>query len=285
MSTRIILSLSLFIAIFPVSMEASAEKSHVVGVDVDKLIFHALGEKITPVRQSVGRRGVSYMLMKNNKSVGGVTIGVFSDQTSATNIFQKHLLYTSMGPNRNLSEELGDKVFGWWGEREQGFGRILFVRDNVAVSIYLRLDVLIPTGMYSDISMTTAKAIDGALIEGTYGVCRGAIVRLPHILKVQAQEELLAGTQVDIKVYVAVPEVMNDDSLGFVDQKGAEITSGVPIIDKKREVEIVRTLRYRVPVIVGKPETVGFEICYATRCCVMASKKFTLDDIIKENGG
>jgi hypothetical protein len=265
MSTRIIVSLWLVTAIFPVSMEASAEKSHIVGVDVNKLIYHALGEKIIPVRQSVGRRGVSYMLMKNSESVGTIMIGIFSDRKSAIEIFEEHLEYTSMGPDKNLSEELGNQAFSW------GMRRILFARDNAVVSVVLP----------KDLCLNVSKAIDRLLVEGAQGVAKDAIIHMPRILKVQAQEELLAGTQVDIKVYVAVPEVMNDDSLGFVDQKGAEITSGVPIIDKKREVEIVRTLRYRVPVIVGKPETVGFEICYATRGCVIASKKITLDDIIQ----
>ena len=277
MSTRIILSLCLVLLMSPESLHASAKKPQfIIGVDVNRLLHEVFGKETSISRRGTGRRGVSYSLMKNNKSIGGIEIGVFSDQTSATNIFEEHLLYTSMGPNRNLSKELGDKAFGWWGERERGFRRILLVRDNVVISVYM-------PEMSSDIVMALAKAIDSALIEGTYGVCRRAIVRLPRIMKVQAQEEILAGTTVEVKVHVAVPEAVIGDSLGFVDRMGVEIRSGVPIINRHREVEIIRTLEYHVPRVLPEPEKVSFEACYATPGCLIASKKFTLADLMEQS--
>jgi len=223
-----------------------ARVDNVVGEDISvaRMSNYVVGEEISIAPQNnIRRGGPSGVVLKNSQAIGKVQIGVFSDQKRALEIFEEHLVYTSTGPGMDLSGELGNKAFGWSRDR------ILFTRDNAVVFVVLP----------KELCMSLSKAIDCALAEGAVGVERGAAIRMPRILKVEAPEKIFAGMEVDIKIHVAVPEDMNVDS----------------------EVGIVRALRCRMPQIKAESQTVDFEVCYATPGCVMASRKFTLDIVQK----
>lgn len=284
MSTRIILFLCLALLTSPESLHASAKKAELItGVDLNRLMDGLVEKEVSIVRHGLRRRGVSYLLMKNNKSIGTATVGVFGDPNEALSIFRDHLLRTSVRPKETLSDDLGNRSVRWWTDRLEGFTRILFMRDNAVVDVHLFLDRFIEIGGAASATMNIAKAIDDALIEGTRGVHRAPTVHMPRILKVQTHEEILTGTTVEIKVHVVVPESIIGDSFGFVDRMGAEIRSGVPVINRHREVEIIRTLEYHVPRVLPEPEKVSFEACYATPGCLIASKRFTLADVMGES--
>ena len=144
-------------------------------------------------------------------------------------------------------------------------GRILFLRDNAVVSLWLPQETL----------EATAKLIDQSLTSGAGGVRRGSSVLVPRIIDVLAPEQASKGEKMSIKVRVAVPEGSLGDRLGCADRFGVE-SWRLPVADRNGDVEIVRRLWYRVPATARDPHEMSFWVCYATAECVVASKKVTV---------
>lgn len=216
---------------------------------------------ILPKLNNLERHGARFTLMKNEKAVGMVQIGVFNDPNAALKMYTDHMLYTSIGPNRNLSGDIGNKSAGWWDVRNQGFKRILFTRDNVVVSIHLFSKELISTGLSRDVTMNIAKAIDTALAEGTLGVLRYKVLKTPRILAVNMPTNVTARTKVEAQIHIAVQDdPQNKDS---------------------KETEILRTIQFSAPAVSAddktKPEkNVMYEMTYITAGCVVSSKQVVL---------
>jgi len=219
-----------------------------------------LTENISIVQErNLERLGRRYLLRKSGDWIGSIQIGLFSDQKdSAAKIFKYHIRHTSMGPNKDITAKLGDKAVGWWEESNKGFGRILFIRDNVVVNVSLSLRKLIPMGISGETTMEIAKAIDTALGEGTMGVRRGKVLKVPRILAVETPKEIFARSKIEAKVHVAIPENPQDKD--------------------SKEIEIRRTLPLYVPFVSPDEKsedkkTFTYEVTYITPGCVVTSQK------------
>ncbi len=282
MSTRRILFSWLVLLMSLGSLDASTEEDvFVIGVDPNILIQNIAGEeisiartdsrrgdpnnlirdavtwhKVSVARKNPVRRGLNFILLKNNDVVGSMRIGVFADNKSAVEKFEEYLVYTSVGPDKDLSDELGNKAVGW------GMNQVVFVRDNVAVAFNMRLDKLIPTGVSPDVVMTMAKGIDEALANGFHGVHRASVLRMPRISEVEVPKEIFAGTKTEVKIHITLPKDVNGDS----------------------EVGITRLLRYCTPTIESEGrKDVCYEITYVTPNCVVTSKQVVLTITNKGN--
>ncbi|MCF7954701.1 MAG: BspA family leucine-rich repeat surface protein [Phycisphaerae bacterium] len=225
-------------------------------IDPNNLIRDAIiWDERTVGRNSGARRaGHRFALLKNNGVVGQLIIGVFADNKSAVEKFEGSL--TSVGPDKNLSKEIGNRARGWTTQR------IDFVRDNVYVSFHLFKDRLIPAGLSPDLVMTMAKKIDEALVNGSGGVSRASVFPMPRILEVDVPEKIFAGSKNEAKVHIALPRGVNADS----------------------EVEIIRSLQHRAPNIGSENrKELTYEITYITPNCVVTSKQVVMTIINKEN--
>jgi hypothetical protein len=238
----------------------------VSGVDAERLTERTLGTQFRAAFQAVHRQGVQYAIMGDGEPVGHLVIGVFADDTAALEAFNDHMTYSAVGPDRDLSGKIGAKGAGWPT-------RVVFVRDNAAVSLWLgngELD-------------RVALAIDRALSRGTDGVRRDARVPTPRIVRVDCPAQLLAGHDAELKAVVALPEGPAGDHLCFTDRQG--IASGYLVpIPVGRQLEVSRSFQYRAPT--GREHTgeQTFWVCYATTECVVTSRKVTVTVVPGEQG-
>jgi hypothetical protein len=191
-----------------------------------------------------------------NKGSGSIQIGSFPDPNSAIKIFAEHILHTSMGPNRNTSKELGDISAGWWDERYKGFRRILFIRDNTVVSVSLFLERFLEIGGKAIATMEIAKEIDNALAQGTLGVQRGTVLKVPRIVAIETPPKLISRTQVEAKVRIAVPVNPQDK-------------------DSKEDI-VIRMIPFHVPSVDAPGNKLTYEVTYITAGCVVTSQQVTL---------
>jgi hypothetical protein len=199
------------------------------------------------------RRGRRYELRKDDFTVGFVQVGVFIDHNEAYKVFSDHILHTSMGPNKKLGAELTEKSVGWWEEKQKGYARVLFVRDNTVVDIYLFLKKYIDLGGKARSSLDIAKAIDASLLEGSHGVKRGSVVRVPRILAVEKPQRIYGGTETQLTVQILVPRAL----------------------DKAGDYEIARPIQFQAPKAKDK-KTLEYEISYITPDCVVVSKRISV---------
>ncbi len=194
-----------------------------------------------------------------DKGSGSIQIGVFPDPNSAIKIFAEYILHTSIGPNKNISKEVGDVSAGWWDEHHNGFRRILFIRDNVVVNVSIFLEKFIDTGGSASVTMEIAKAIDTPLAQGTLGVQRGSILKVPRFSKIEIPTKLQAQTKVEAGVRLFVPETPQDPN--------------------SREIEIEKKVPFRAPIVNESETQVTFEVTYITAGCVVTSEQVTLSII------
>lgn len=220
-------------------------------------------DTVTIIRaHDVERRGRRYGFIRDGTWSGDVQLGVFSDPNSALAIFEDHLLHTSVGPDKNFTAEYGTRAVGWSHRREgQDLTRILFVRENVVVSVYLALWRLMPVGVSSETTLAIAKTIDGALVNGALGVRRGKTLKVPRIVGVETVGTISERAKLTARVRVAVAENPQDKD--------------------SKEIEVVRTLPFYTPGLNpedrAKPESkVTYHVTYITAGCVVTSKQMTV---------
>jgi hypothetical protein len=220
----------------------------------------APSETISIVRdQDIEARGRLYWFMKDDRRAGQVQLGVFSDHESALAIFEAHLKHTSMGPDKNLTAEFGTNAVAW-SVREEGqhLGRILFVRDNVVVSINIPAPGFAESGGSTKVITKLASTIDGALVNGTLGVQRGKTLRVPRIVGLEPARAVPARATIPGQVRISVPQNPLDESSSYT--------------------EIVRSHPFHTPRVDShaKPEgqeEVTYHVTYITPGCVVASKE------------
>jgi hypothetical protein len=210
-------------------------------------------ETISIVRdQDIEARGRLYCFMKDDTGAGHVQLGVFSDHKSALAIFEAHLKHTSVGPDENLTAELGTKAVAW-SVREEGqhLAQVLFVRDNVVVRIDIPAPGFAESGGSTRVITKLASTIDCALVNGALGVQRGTTLKVPQIVAVDPLNSVPAHSKVTAKAHISVPENPQDRDSKYV--------------------ELVRDLAF-YPRGVGVP----YHITYITPGCVVASKVVTM---------
>jgi len=205
------------------------------------------------IKDNLMRRGRRYELIKDDFTVGSVQIGVFIDPNEAYKIFSDHILHTSMGPNKNLRTELTENSVGWWDEKLKGYWRILFVRDNTVVNISLFLKRYIDLRGEARSTLEIAKAIDASLLEGSHGVKRGSVVRVPRILAVEKPQRIQGGAETQLTVQILVPRAL----------------------DKGGDYEIARPIQFQAPKVKDK-KTLEYEISYITPDCVVVSERISV---------
>jgi len=214
-------------------------------------------ESISVVMKSsnLERWGPRFSLMKNEETVGILQLGVFPDPNSASETYMDHIFHTSLGPNRDLTNEFGNQSAGWWNGQLDGFTRILFIRDNVVVNISLYLKNIINMGGSANIITEIAGALDLALTEGTLGVQRGAVINVPRILVIEIPAENPARTKVEATVHIAIAEDPNDPN--------------------STEIEIFLIVPFYVPSTgsENQPMQLAYELIYITPNCVVASQE------------
>jgi hypothetical protein len=238
-----------------------------VGAQLDaNLVIHAPEGGLVPVNedtapsetisiirdQDIEARGRLYWLMKDGRRAGRVQLGVFSDHASAWAIFQAHLSHTSMGPDKNLTAEFGTKAVAW-SVREEGqhLGRVLFVRDNVVVSIDIPAPWFAESGGSTKVITKLASIIDGALVDGTLGVRRGKALKVPRIMGVEPLNRVPVHAKATAHIHISTPE--NPQGRG------------------SKYAEIVRDFAF-YPSGAGVP----YHVTYITPGCVVASKEVTI---------
>jgi hypothetical protein len=158
-----------------------------------------------------------------------------------------------MGPDKNLTAELGTKAVAW-SVREEGqhLGRVLFVRDNVVVSIDIPAPWFAESGGSTKVITKLASTIDGALVNGTLGVQRGKTLKVPVIAEVTPLSSVPAPGAATAQVRIRVPENSQDRNSKYI--------------------EIVRDVPF-YPGGVGA----SYHVTYITPGCVVASKAITMD--------
>ena len=189
-------------------------------------------------------------------------MGVSEDPNSALKIFEDHLWHTSVGPDTDLSAEFGTKAVAWSHTREgQDLGRILFVRDNVVVSIGFHPLRFQPMGDMTKTITSLARKIDDAMIKGTSGVQRGRSLATPRIIAVEILAPGSAGAKLTAEVRMAVPEDPQDK--------------------ESRETELVQATSFYAarpdPDEKTQSETaVVYQVTFITKGCVVVSKGLVL---------
>jgi len=238
----------------------------VTGVDVQTVLNAALGKDVEVALPLVSVRGVDYTIMDTGRAIGGVTVGVFADSELARGAFEGHLAYMSVGPKLEMSGRVGQKGVAW----EQS---VLFLRDNAVVFLALR------QGNVQDVALV----FDEALSRGGKGVERGSQLSAPRIVGIECPASVALGQKVPMTVRVAVPVGAFADHFGFADRRGIATGYLLPV-DLNGQVEVVREFEYiapRDPTQVG-PKT--FWVCYASRECVVTSRKVTVTVVPGEQG-
>jgi hypothetical protein len=208
-------------------------------------------------------RGRLYWFMQDDTLAGQVQLGVFSDHKAALAIFEAHLKHTSMGPDQNLTAELGTKAVAW-SVREEGqhLKRVLFVRDNVVVSIAIPAPSFAESGGSTKVITKLVSTVDGALINGTLGVQRGKTLRVPRIVGLEPAGAVPARATIPGQVRISVPQNPQDKDSSYT--------------------EIVRSHPFHTPRVDphAKPEgqeKVTYHVTYITPGCVVASRVITID--------
>lgn len=257
MDLRILFALGLLAAVLWAAGQPAQERGEfIVGIDAHELMRATFGAGLELSTPKVARRGLRYILMKHGRPLGGVVIGVFSDRESAIAALEEHVTYTSVGPDEDLSGELGEKSVAW------GATRGIFQRDNAVIALSLRGERVQPY----------AKAIDEALMNGGQGVRRGKHVLMPRIVDVDCPEKVLLGARVKVRVRVLVPQEAFGDYLAFADRRGIPTGYLVPV-DLKRQIEVVRTFQYNAPRGTDQAGQKTFWVCYATARSVVVSRR------------
>ena len=154
-----------------------------------------------------------------------------------------------------MGEDPGNRSVRWWDTNFEGFTRILFIRDNVVVEVYLILDRLVAMGGNANTTMEIAKSIDSALVGGTLGVQRGTAINVPRILAIEIPAENPARTKVEATVHIAIAEDLNDPN--------------------SAEVEIIRKVPFYVPYIGPEEQSLQltYELIYITPGCLVISQE------------
>lgn len=230
--------------------------------------------------KGIDQMGLGFRIARNKKTVAHIQIGVYASTELADKVFNETIVHKAMPPSQDLGGECGNIAFGWINASQDSTSGILLLRDNVVVAINMRVDLLIPEGVASDVVLTTAKAIDKALVEGAGSVRRGPALQMPRIIKVDVPESVLPGI-VDLKVHVAIPQaVYGVGSRGF-DRLAAQAERN-PLLLNENEIEIVRVLRCSVPHIKVEIADLNYLVRYFTSDCVVTSKQVTLRALRKQ---
>jgi hypothetical protein len=231
----------------------------VVGVDAARLARAVFGEDVELSMPEVERSGIQYGVRAGGQRIGVIAIGVHTGPQAAIAAMEDCLFGISVGPDRDLSGEIGDRAVAF------GSRRIVFARDNVFVSLSASEERL----------WRGVRAIDGYIVNGGAGVRRGTALRLPRVLSVDVPQAIPIGTKAAIRVHVAVPDDANADRLAIADSRGIETADFVPS-PLPGEVEVVQAFTYSVP---NDPAQVGdkeFWVCYATAGCIVVSQKVSI---------
>jgi hypothetical protein len=237
-----------------------------LGPEAQSVPVHRRGqpsETVTITREhNIESRGRRYRFVRDHEGVGGVQLGVFPDPDTASKIFKDHLRHTSMGPDKDLTPELGERALRWSFRGEgKDLIRILFIRDNVVVSIHVFSRHGVPKGGTTETIMALSRAIDAALASGTRGVQRGNTLRTPRVTAIEFPADTPERTSLTARIRVVIPENPEDKD--------------------GREVEVVRSLPFYTPGLSAenkaKPEhTVTYYVTYVTPGCVIASRDVTI---------
>ena len=244
--------------VLPATRSAKSNELVVVGADTAEVEQLSIDTKENMKWKWRGRR---YPLMRNESQVGVLGIGVFADPNESLRIYRDVYCHTSVMPMETLGGDLGQRSVRWSDEHYKGLRRVLFVRDNVVVDVSLFIDRLVEMGGLASATMEIAGAIDKALVQGTLGVRRGSILRMPRIVAVEVPAKLISRSRAQARVQIAVP--------------------GDPSDADSRDVEVVRTLPFYTPSFALKdkaePEnSVTYHVTYITTSCVVVSKEVTV---------
>jgi len=186
------------------------------------------GETLTIMRENDSEtRGRRYGFRRDAIWAGEIQLGVFSDPNAALQVFEDHLRHTSLGPDRDLGTAFGTKAVAWSQGQDQSTRRVLFVRDNVVVSVYLALWRLVSADVSKEATLEIARRIDGALVKAMLGVQRGPNLRVPNIVAIETLGEMSAQAKFTAQVRIAIPENPQDK--------------------ESKEIEVVRTLPFHTP--------------------------------------
>jgi len=144
----------------------------------------------------VNQWGVRFSLDRDNERVGSVRIGIFSDNAKVYSTLDEVLLRSSVGPDRDLSGEIGNKAVAWQQKR------VLFSRDNVLIDLWLP----------ESETQRVAIQLDSLLLKGGAGVARDSVVEVPKLLDVEMVGDRPKGKlSIDTAGYTA-----------FIDKYGME---------------------------------------------------------------
>jgi hypothetical protein len=198
--------------------------------------------------------------MKNSSEVGTVQMGVFADANEALRAFREHLRHASVRPKDTRGESLGSKSVGWWDDKRMCFRRVLLMRDNTVVDVYLFLERFIEMGGSGNATMHIAKAIDVALTSDALVVQRGRALKVPRILSIETTGAISEKATLTARIRVAVPENPQEEG--------------------SKEVEIVRTIPFDVPNLSPEDKAksekrISYQVTYITPGCVVVSKEVT----------
>lgn len=153
----------------------------------------------TATQDAVFASGLVYLLSRDGQSVGDLRLGVFGDAQSAKDNFHGQLRYTSLPADEKLSGQIGDLAAAW-RHPDVGIVRILFCRENVTVS--LGIDLWRHGQQAPDLVVTTAKAIDKALLEALHGVKRGKSVPQASVMAAESVGKKGRNTQMRLRLVV-----------------------------------------------------------------------------------
>ena len=241
------------------AMNTAKPQEAIVDADTPEVDQISIGSKES---QEWSFKGRKYYMIRNKAQTGSLGIGVFRDPNEALRAYLDTYFRTSVIPVDTLDKELGDRSARWPDEHHRGCRRILFLRDNVVVDVYLEsLDKFIAIGGEANATMEIAKAIDSALVQGILGVQRGKAVKVPRIVAVYTPEEVASGSKVAAKVRIAIPENPQDPN--------------------SKDIEIMRTFSFYAPAISTNGEseekrTFMYEVTYISSGCVVASRQMTI---------
>lgn len=232
----------------------SAQTTLVETVDLDVLVRTLLGSDVSLPDRRAQCRGILVSLIQDEKTVGAIQIGVFENSSAAMVAFKDHMMFTSVSPNKNISDVLGDKAVAWKK-------RVVFVRDNVTVSL----------SWDSAVVLKKAQAIDALLRQGGAGVVRGNEASVPQFAATYFRSE---NSDEDVSFEVAFsPEGGVDGYWSVVDRRGM-VSSRFRVTAVKRSENMPRKLSIEISDSARgtKISREEFALCFVTPGCVVVAK-------------
>ena len=166
----VVLLVTVGVLTFCSDTKAEAEVNGVVRSIVPETLLSTI-VAADPHYMDLSQWGVRFSLDRNKKRVGFVRIGIFSDKAKASSMLDEVLLFSPVGPDRDLSGRIGNKGVAWQQRR------VLFYRDNVLIDLWL--PELETEGV--------AVQLDAVLSKGGAGVNRDSVVEVPRLLDVEME--------------------------------------------------------------------------------------------------